>query len=288
MILAKIRKMLPDMPPNFRKIGSYMLDHEQSVAFASIYTVSQAIGVSNASLVRFAKSLGLEGYQNFKHEVQDEIKFRLSPYDKIALRELDVLPEEKRLKKLLLNEVNNLRNTFDNIKIKDLQVMADNIRNSGKIFVCGFGISGYMAKIFEYSLICTVNKDVTVISGSVSDYSPRLRTFTAADTMFLMTFPPYSDEVRHVAKVVKERGGTLNLFTDSAACPIYPLADTIVKCDTNSLLLSNSYVGLVSTINILLHTVFLGMTDNSIEARTQTISMQESGYASIHEITEKQ
>ncbi|HWP68865.1 MAG TPA: MurR/RpiR family transcriptional regulator [Rectinemataceae bacterium] len=287
MILGKIREMLPGMLPNFRKIGSYILDHEQSVAFASIYAVSEAVGVSNASMVRFAKSLGLKGYQDFKREIQDEIRHRLSPYDKIALRELDLLPEEKRLQKLFLNEVNNLRNTFDKIKLCDLQAMAESIRTSRKIFTSGFGATRHLVRAFEYTLTSSVNKDVSVITGSISDYSPALKSFTAADAMFLMTFPPYSDEVRHVAKVVKERGGKLHLFTDSASCPVYSLADTVIKCDTNSLLLTNSYAGLVSVLNILVHMVFLGSTDTSIESRSQTLAMQEGGYAAIHQISEQ-
>jgi len=288
MILEKIKKALPEMAPNFRKIGSYILDHEQSVAFASIYTISKAIGVSNASLVRFAKSLELDGYQSFKHEIQDEIKHRLSPYDKIALRELDLLPEEKRLQKLFLNEVNNLRNTLDNIKLPELQAMAESIRSSRKIFTSGFGVTRHLVRIFEYTLLSSVSKEVSVISGSVSDYAPMLKSFTSDDAMFLMTFPPYSDEVRHVAKVVKERGGKLHLFTDSAICPVYSLADTVIKCDTNSLLLSNSYVGLVSILNILVHMVFLGSADSSIESRSQTLTMQENGYAAIQQSSEKQ
>jgi DNA-binding MurR/RpiR family transcriptional regulator len=68
MVLAKIRDSLSTMPSNFHKIGSYILDHEQNVAFASIYAISQAVGVSNASLVRFAKSLGLDGYQALKRK----------------------------------------------------------------------------------------------------------------------------------------------------------------------------------------------------------------------------
>ena len=287
MILDKIKKELPEMAPNFRKIGSYILDHEQSVAFASIYTISKAIGVSNAPLVRFAKSLELDGYQSFKHEIQDEIKHRLSPYEKIALRELDLLPEEKRMQKLFLNEVNNLRNTFDNIKIPDLQGMAESIRSARRIFICGFGASGHLARTFEYPLLSSIKKDVAIISGSVSDYTPRLRAFTAEDVMFILTFPPYSEEIRHVAKVVKTIGGTLNLFTDSAMCPIYSMADRVVKCDTNSLLLSNSYVGLVSILNILIHTVFLGSKDTSIEVRSQTLTMQLDGYASIQAAGEK-
>jgi DNA-binding MurR/RpiR family transcriptional regulator len=288
MILGKIREMLSGMPPNFRKIGSYILDHEQSVAFASIYVISEAVGVSNASMVRFAKSLGLAGYQDFKREIQDEIRHRLGPYDKIALRELDLLPEEKRLQKLFLNEVNNLRNTLDNIKLPELQAMAESIRSSRKIFTSGFGVTRHLVRIFEYTLLSSVSKEVSVISGSVSDYAPMLKSFTSDDAMFLMTFPPYSDEVRHVAKVVKERGGKLHLFTDSASCPVYSLADTVIKCDTNSLLLSNSYVGLVSILNILVHMVFLGSAESSIESRSQTLTMQENGYAAIQHSSGKQ
>ena len=282
MILGKIRKMLPDMPPNFRNIGSYILDHEQNVAFSSIYTISAAIGVSNASMVRFAKSLGLEGYQDFKREIQSELKFRISPADKIALRELDHLPDEKRLVKLFQNEMNNLKNTFDGIKVEDIKEMADSIMACRRVFTSGFGATRHLVRVFEYTLMSSANKEVTVISGSVSDYSPALRTFTADDVMFLMTFPPYSEEVRHVAEVVKEKGGVLNLFTDSAACPVYSLADTVIKCATNSLLLTNAYVGLISTLNILLHMVFLGTKDTSVNTLSQTFNMQEKGYATIH------
>lgn len=287
MILEKIRESLPKMSPNFRKIASFILDHEQAVAFSSIYAISESVGASTASLVRFAKSLGLDGYQDLKHMVQEEIRQHLSPYSKIALHELNLLPEEKRLHKLFLNEERNLRKTFENIDVKELQKMAESIRAARKIFTCGFGASEHLARIFEYALMSSVNKDISVISGSISDYSPRLRSFSSEDAMFIITFPPYSHEVKHVARVVKDAGGTLYLFTDSANCPIYSLADSIVRCDTNSLLMSNSYTGLVSTLNILVHMVFLSSKDISVEAQGQTISLQESGYALIAEEREK-
>lgn len=281
MVLAKIRDTLSTMPPNFHKIGSYILDHEQNVAFASIYTISHAIGVSNASMVRFAKALGLDGYQALKRGVQDEIKHRLGLYDKLVLQELDSLPEEKRLQKLYMSEINNLRNTFSKIQPQTIETMAENLRSSRRIFVCGFGVSGYLAQAFEYTLMSSINKDVLLITGSVSEYAPRLRSFNAKDVMFIMTFPPYSEEIRHVAQVVINAGGILNLFTDSAGCPIYPLAHSILRCDTNSLLLTNSYVGLVSILNILVHLVFIGNNDKSLEVRSQTLRIQEEGYTAI-------
>lgn len=281
MIFDQIRKMLPEMPQNYQRIGSFMLDHEQSVAFSSIHAISKSIGTSSASLVRFAKSLGFEGYQQFKHEIQDEIRHRLNPYDKIALSELDLLPEEKRLQKLFQNEYNNIRSTFSNIKITDLDVMAEGIKKAHRVFLSAFGATTYVVRIFQYTLLSSLEKEVYVVSGSVSDYAPVLKSFSSDDVMFLMTFPPYSVEVKHVAKVVKERGGQLFLFTDSAACPVYSEADKVIRCMTNSLLLTNSFAGLISILHVLVQMVYLDEKENAAQSRQRTISMQESGYATI-------
>lgn len=281
MIFDRIRKMLPEMPQNFQRIGSYILDHEQSVAFSSIHVISKAIGVSSASLVRFAKNIGFEGYQQFKKEIQSEMRHRLNPYDKVALSELDELSEDKRLKKLFQNEYNNLRYTFANIQAIDLKEIAQTIRNSNKIYLSGFGVTSHLVRIFEYTLMSSLDKDVSVISGSVSDYAPVLKSFANGDVMFLMTFPPYSAEVNHVAKVVKERNGRLFLFTDSAFCPIYSMADKVIRCTTNSLLLSNSFVGLVSILHVLVQMLYLDEKHIAVKSRQMTISMQESGYAEI-------
>jgi len=281
MVQEKIRKLLPEMTPKFREIGSYILDHDQSVAFASIYAVSEASGASNASLVRFAKSLGFEGYQKMKRELQDDFRRRLSPYEKVALADLDALPEEKRLQKLFQNETSNLKETLDIVRYEDLAAVVRSVRNARNVFLCGFGISRYLAGMFEYMLRGFTGKGVTLISGSVFDYAPALNSFAVGDTMILITFPTYSEEVKHVAKVVKERGGTLNLITDSVNCPVYPLADTTIRCITNSILMTNSYVGPQSVLQILAHMIFLDAKDTAMETRSRTIKLQKDGYGNL-------
>ncbi len=105
--------------------------------------------------------------------------------------------------------------------------------------------------------------------------------------MFLMTFPPYSAEVRHVARVVKERGGLLYLFTDSASCPVYPLADKVIRCTTNSLLLSNSFVGLVSVLHVLVQMIYLEEKNLAVESRQKTFEIQEQGYTILESLTDQ-
>jgi len=280
LVSTKIKETLPHMNPNFRKIGSFILDHDNKVAFTSIYALSDALGTSTATLVRFAKSLGYSGYQSFKKELQEEIQHRLQPYEKVSLSKLGSLPGEKQLQKLIQNEYNNLRGTLTSLKIKDLETMIQAVKSAQRIFIAGFGITRHFAQILQTTFLASQEKDVFVVSGSVSDYSPLLKSFRAGDIMFIMTFPPYSAEVLHVANVTKERGGYLCLFTDSASCPIYSQADIAVKCSTNSLLMSNSFVGLVSTIQVFIHMLLLSGENGGDNIRNG-LEMQKLGYTMI-------
>jgi len=287
LVSTKIKENLPYMNSNFQKIGSFILDHDNKVAFSSIYALSEALGMSTATLVRFSKSLGYSGYQSFKKELQEEIQHRLQPYEKVSLSKLGTLPEEKQLQRLVQNEYNNLCATLSGLKLKDLETMIQAVKNAPRIFIAGFGITRYFARILQTACLASQEKDVFVITGSVSDYSPLLKSFGPEDIMFLMTFPPYSAEIMHVASVAKGCGGYLCLFTDSASCPVYSQADTAIKCSTNSLLMSNSFVGLVSTIQVFVHMLLLS-SENGGDTIRRGLEMQKLGYTMIGKKEETQ
>ena len=48
------------------KIAKYVLDHYDQVLSSNITELAEQAGVSDASVVRFCKSLGYKGYQDFK------------------------------------------------------------------------------------------------------------------------------------------------------------------------------------------------------------------------------
>lgn len=281
LILQQITDALPGMTPINRKIASYILEHGQSIGFSSIYAMGKTIGVSNATLIRFARSIGLKGYADLKHALQDEIKHKLSPYEKIALSDLDSLPHETQLHKMLQNEVNNLRKTLDRQSLEALERIVSGICGADRVYISGFGVSRHLAGLFGDSLLGTLDKKVSVISGSVSDYVPTLKALGPKDIVVLLTFPPYSGEVLHVASVARERGCKFFLFTDSVRCPVYPFADTVVTCENNSLLLSNSFVGLVAIMQLVLNMVCLHDKKAAMKNRHSMMELETQGYEMI-------
>jgi len=278
MLLEKIREAMPQMPAMYQKIAQYILDHGQDAAFSSISAMSAAIGVSNATLVRFVRSLRMSGYAEFKRSLQAEIKSTLNPYEKITLTDLDSLLDDAQIKKLYQNEINNLRKTFDGIDRSMLRRLLDEMTKADRIFISGFGLTRHLVRIFEYTLQSTLEKDIFVVSGSVSDYSPVIKIFQRGDIMILFTFPPYSEEGRHVASLVHERGGRLFLFTDSAHCPVYPYADAVMRCANNSMPLANSFVGLAAVLQVLANMIYIKGGEKGAMHRREISAIERHGY----------
>jgi DNA-binding MurR/RpiR family transcriptional regulator len=281
MISERIKAALPDMQPVNRKIALYMLENVQSVGLSSIYDLSALIGVSNASIVRFAKGLGFSGYIEFRKVLMEEIKRRLEPEGKVALHDLDVLPQRKQLEKLATNEIRNLSKTLDDLDLAALMRMIEGVGRARRVFLSGFGVSRNMVRILEYALLGVIDKEIVGITGSISDYSPRLRSLGAEDAVFIVTFPPYSREAVQVAGFAKEAGAAVFLFTDSPRCPIYSMAETVITCENNSLLLTNSYVGLVAVVQIFINMLLLNDRTASASRAHDVIEVERKGYADL-------
>lgn len=279
--IEKIRGALPDMPPLYRKIALYILENDSHIGFSSIRDFAEAAGVSNATVVRFARSLGLEGYAELKKAAQAQIRSRLDPYDKIGLSDLDREPRERQLAELRENELNNLRRTLDDLDADTLGKAVAWIAGAARVYVSGFGVSSHLIQILASAVTSALDKHVVAVTGSVSDYTPRLRGICDKDVLLLMTFPPYSPEAIQVAELGSARGAKVILFTDSPRCPAFSSADAVIRCENNSLLMANSYVGPIAVAQILANLLCLSDKAGATRRLKELGELEREGYARL-------
>lgn len=73
-LLKNIQNRYSSLSKNQKKIADYLGNTGIEVSFDSITELSHKIGVSESSIVRFAKELGYKGYPNFRKELQAEFR----------------------------------------------------------------------------------------------------------------------------------------------------------------------------------------------------------------------
>lgn len=146
----KIRGKMNHLTNTEGKIAKYVLDNYDSVLNSNITELAEKAGVSDASVVRFCKSLGYKGYQDFKIN---------------AAR--DLLPKEKHLnpslepsddmgticKKIFGTEVAVLDRTLAGLNLEAVEKAACMIRNAKKLVFFGTGGSLLVGKDAQHKFL---------------------------------------------------------------------------------------------------------------------------------------
>jgi DNA-binding MurR/RpiR family transcriptional regulator len=65
-VLLKIRQALPSLPAQEAKVGDYLLRHPHEAVVLPITELAHRCGVSNTTISRFCRRIGLQGYRQFK------------------------------------------------------------------------------------------------------------------------------------------------------------------------------------------------------------------------------
>ncbi len=71
-IMFRIKTMYDDMGPAEKKIADWLLENESEIISLSISELAEKCGCGEATIVRFARRLGLDGYQGLKISIAQE------------------------------------------------------------------------------------------------------------------------------------------------------------------------------------------------------------------------
>ena len=99
----------PGMTKSHQVVADYVLDHIDDVAFLSITELAGRIGVSEATLVRFAKELGFSGYPDLKDNLQERLKDEVASSRKIESIMSEIQETESTVKQVLGNQITHLK-----------------------------------------------------------------------------------------------------------------------------------------------------------------------------------
>src|SRR5215204_2486306 len=69
-----------ELPPVLKRIAEFAIDHPNDIALKPVTTVAARAGVQPSALVRFAKTLGFEGFSDLKQVLQGRLTERRQSY----------------------------------------------------------------------------------------------------------------------------------------------------------------------------------------------------------------
>ena len=154
---------LPDLSDVELYIYNYILANSQSVTYMSIQKLAKATNTSTASILRFCRKFGCDGFSEFKFKLREEL----------AKNNVNIQPE-------MGNDLHDIINFFQNQANSEefkrsIQKAAAILENKDLILFVGMGSSNVMAEYgaLYFSYIFNLSFRIEDLINYPIDYFPR-------------------------------------------------------------------------------------------------------------------
>jgi DNA-binding MurR/RpiR family transcriptional regulator len=221
-LLDGLSSRLSTFTPELRKAATHILENPNRVSVSSIREIAERAGVKPNTLVRMARALGYEGYEEFRRPFRQEVIQGRESFPDRA-RWLQSLSRGGKLSRLYAEmaeaNIENLERLYSNSDARSLKAAADAIVAARATYVLGVGIANPIAQNFAYLSSMAVGT-VTAIPREGSLPVDALVRAGKRDVLVAMTFKPYRREVVEAVALAVEEGVTVIGISDSPASPI--------------------------------------------------------------------
>lgn len=222
-ILSRIEDSIPSMTKKQQVIALAILHDPLSVAFSTVHEFAGSIGVSAASVVRFAQQFAGGGYPELQQELQGYIHTVSDPVKRMELSFMPDSDEEVLVTRIYETQLHNLRSTFGKAFISSAIESVRLISEASHIYTFGSRGSRSMAYYLGHHLnrvFC--NADMIPDDDRLADIVPRA---TARDAAIIFALPRYSSRLLSVARQLHEAGVKIISVNDTPESPFAVISD---------------------------------------------------------------
>jgi DNA-binding MurR/RpiR family transcriptional regulator len=249
-VIKNIIDHLDTLTPKGRILGHFVIQNPRKAIFMTTKELAEACEVSEATVVRFVSQLGYEGYGCFLQALRDFVDTGLTLPDRVDLPGMRG-PGVDRLHRLLLEEIDNLRQLYEHLDMEALADLSTQLRESPAVYVIGSRISYTFAYYLGWSLT-KVRTGVHILKGSDSSAIDWLTIAPEKSLVVLFAVSRYPNELIRLGKVVRRLEHTLTVITDSTLCPLIPFAHRSLVASSKSIPLIGYPTAIACIINYLI------------------------------------
>lgn len=250
-ISVLIRNGMPGFSKGKRRIADAILHSYDRAAYMTASRLAEMVGVSESTVVRFANELGFDGYPEFQRAVQELVKTKLTPNQRIDITEQRI-GEANPIEKVMHSDIEKIRYTLESIDRETFSAAVDAIVSARNIYIFGVRSSASLAGFLNFNLNMIFDNVRLVQPTSSSDVFEQILGISEKDVLIAISFPRYSTKVVNAVKYASDQNASVIALTDSTLSPIAEHATYLLTAQSDMASFVDSLVAPLSIINSIL------------------------------------
>ena len=215
-IIRRLKEEFSDFSPRLKQVAKYITDNPADFGLDPIRTTSQKIGISTFTLVRMAKVLGFESFE----ELREPFRHALVTISEVSedpawLNELSAKGEVgKEQAKTARNTITNVQRSLHLIDPEKMERVVSALFEAKTVYITAVRATYSLAYYFHYVGRMSL-PSLRLIPRLINSTIDELNTAGPQDVLIAITFSPYSKETIEACRFAARKGAKIILITDS-------------------------------------------------------------------------
>lgn len=261
-----------------RRVAAWLEGNVEAIAFHTVHAIAMASGVSEATIVRFARKLGYESFTAMQHAVQDEFQRAHSLGDKFQRALADGVADGP-LDRAFRNDLRNLQRTYERLDVRAYDDAVRRVAHARRVTVVGLRGSAGSATYLTFALQL-VRPRVARLRLDLDDVHEQLLDAEPGDVMLAVSVGKPARRAVEIVREAKERRGmAVVAITSSRVSAIAGPADDVLVAAIEGTF--NSYAAVASLSGALVDGVAATLRESASArlARIDAINGEDDVYA---------
>ena len=259
-VIKVIQNNFSKLSKGQKLIAEFIMDNYDKAAFMTAATLGATVGVSESTVVRFANTLGYDGYRELQKELQELIKNKLTTVQRISLSK-DFTEGENSLKQVIKKDMGNIEKTLNEIDYHTFQKAVEITLEAENVYVLGLRSSSFLAGYLGFYLKFLLDS-VSIVTSGPNDVFEQLLKAKDNDVIIGISYPRYSKRTLDALDYGKGKGCKVVGITDSLISPAAQYSDVTLIASSNMLSFVDSLVAPMSLINAFIVAIGIEKRDD--------------------------
>jgi len=250
-ISQRIKNSYATFSKGQKKIANAILNDYDKAAYMTASKLGMMVGVSESTVVRFANELGFEGYSEFQRAVQELVRTKLTPNQRIEVTK-QRMGSGDILANVMESDINKIRYTLDRIDRDTFYMAVDSILSAKNIYVMGARSTESLALVLKYNLSLIFDNVKFIQPTSTAEVFEQMFSIGKDDVLIAFSFPRYSSKMVSAVKYARQNSSNVVVFTDSEISPLAEYATCLITAQSDMASFMDSLVAPISIINAII------------------------------------
>ncbi len=251
---ADISEIIKGLYPTFskgqKKIADAVLSSYDRAAYLTAAKLAEFVGVSESTVVRFAAELGFSKYTEFQRAVQELVRIKLTPTQRIEITKQRIGSGDI-LENVIESDIAKLRYTLDTLDREVFDRSVDSVLKAKTIYIAGARSTEPLAKILYYNLSMIFDNVRFINPSSSAEVFEQMYSISEEDCFIAFSFPRYSSKMVNAVKFAKSNNAEVVVFTDSAVSPLAEFASYTITAQSDMASFMDSLVAPLAIVNAM-------------------------------------